>query len=99
VKLYVCWNVKRGPLGHPCGNAHHALRQAGHEPEVIKAHGSRLLPDRFNQTDGRREATRLTGNKTVPILVTDEGEVVSDSKAIVAWAREHPAGSPAKLAP
>jgi len=99
VKLCVCWNVKRGPLGHPCGNAHHALRQAGHEPEVIKAHGSRLLPDRFNQTDGRREATRLTGNKTVPILVTDEGEVVSDSKAIVAWAREHPAGSPAKLAP
>ena len=99
MKLYVCWNVKRGPLGHPCGNAHHALRQAGHEPEVIKAHGSRLLPDRFNQTDGRREATRLTGNKTVPILVTDEGEVVSDSKAIVAWAREHPAGSPAKLAP
>ena len=92
VTLYVCWNVKRGPLGHPCGNAYHALRQAGHDPEVIKSYGLRLLPDGFNGTEGRREAKRLTGSKTVPVLVTDEGEVVSDSKRIVVWAREHPAG-------
>ncbi|MDQ3609474.1 MAG: glutathione S-transferase domain-containing protein [Actinomycetota bacterium] len=90
--LYVCWNVKRGPWGHPCGSAHHALREAGHEPEVIKAHGLRVLPDLFNRTEGRREVKRLTGSITVPVLVTDGGEVVADSKNIVAWAREHPAG-------
>jgi len=93
VKLYVCWNVKRGPLGHPCGNAYHALRQAGHDPEVIKSYGLRILPDRFNRTEGRREAKRLTNSKTVPVLVTGEGEIVSDSKRIVAWARAHPAGA------
>jgi len=92
VKLYVCWNVKRGPFGHACGNAYHGLRHAGHDPEVIKSRGLRILPDLFNRTEGRREAKRLTGSKTVPVLVTDDGEVVSDSKKIVAWAREHPAG-------
>ncbi len=92
MKLYVCWNLKRGPLGHPCGKAYHALRQAGHDPEVIKSYGQRILPDLVNRTEGRREAKRLTGSTTVPVLVTDEGEVVSDSKKIVAWAREHPAG-------
>ncbi len=91
VKLYVCWNVKRGPWGHPCGSAHHALRGAGYEPEVIKAHGLRVLPDLFNRTEGRREVKRLTGSNTVPVLVTDGGEVVADSKNIVAWAHEHPA--------
>ena len=90
MKLYVCWNAKRGPLGHACGDAYHALRQAGHEPEVVKSYGLRLLPDVLNRTEGRREAKRLTGSTTVPVLVTEEGEVVSDSKRIVAWAREHP---------
>ena len=91
MKLFVCWNARRGPLGHPCGDAYHALREAGHEPEVVKAYGLRLLPDFLNRTQGRREAKRLTGRTTVPVLVTDEGEVVSDSKRIAAWAREHPA--------
>ncbi len=90
VKLYVCWNVKRGPWGHPCGNAYHALREAGHEPEVVKAHGLRILPEVFNRTEGRREVKRLTGSNTVPVLVTEDGEVVAESKRIVAWAREHP---------
>lgn len=91
VKLYVCWNVKRGPLGHPCGNAFHALRQAGHDPEVIRSYGLRVLPDLLNRSEGRGEAERLTGSKTVPVLVTEKGEVISESNEIVAWAREHPA--------
>ncbi len=89
MKLYVCWNVKRGPWGHPCGNAYHALREAGHEPAVIKAYGLRVLPDPFNRTEGRREAKRLTAS------VTDDGKVVSESKDIVTWARENPAGATA----
>ena len=95
MKLYVCWNVKRGPWGHPCGNAYHALREAGHKPAVIKAYGLRVLPDPFNRTEGRREAKRLTASNTVPVLVTDDGKVVSESKDIVTWARENPAGATA----
>jgi glutathione S-transferase len=101
VKLYVCWNVKRGPWGHPCGNAHHALREAGHHPEVIKAYGLRILPGFLNRTKGRREAERLTGRNVVPVLVTDDGSVISESREIVAWAQANPAraaaptGSPA----
>jgi glutaredoxin 2 len=42
-------------------------------------------------TDGRREVERLTGQRAVPVLVTDDGEVISDSQRIVAWAKQHPA--------
>ena len=97
MKLYVCWNTKQGPLGHPCGNAYAALKEAGHEPEVVKARGLRLLPDVLNRTEGRREAKRLTGSTTVPVLVTDDGDAIAPSDAIIAWAREHPdpGGAPA----
>jgi glutathione S-transferase len=94
MKLYVCWGTFPSPRpgGHPCRNAHNALREAGWEPEVIKSYGLTTLPDNpFNQTHGRKEAKRLTGKSTVPVLVTDEGEVVADSKEIVAWAAANPA--------
>jgi hypothetical protein len=93
MKLYVCWGTFWSPRpgGHPCGNAYHALKDAGHEPEVIKSYGLALLPGPFNNTEGRREAKRLTGKYTVPVLVLDDGEVVADSKNIVAWAKEHAA--------
>ena len=32
-----------------------------------------MLPGIFNQTRGRREVKRLTGNYWVPVLVTDDG--------------------------
>ena len=94
MKLYVCWGTFTAgprPGGHPCGNAHKALKEAGHDPEVIMSYGWALLPDFMNPTRGRREAKALTGKTTVPVLVTDSGEVVSDSKNIIAWAKEHPA--------
>ena len=97
MRLFVCWNTAVSPLGdggHPCGKAYRALRDAGYEPEVVKARGFGLLPDAlFNRTEGRREARRLTGRSTVPVLVTDDDEVVAESAAIVAWAAAHPAGS------
>ena len=98
MKLYVCWNTKQGPLGHPCGNAYAALKEAGHDPEVIKARGLRLLPDVLNRSEARLEVQRLTGKKAVPVLVTDTGDVVSDSKRIVAWARAPGGGLPGPLA-
>ena len=99
MKLYVCYGTftkTPRPGGHPCGNAYEALREAGHDPELIKAYGLGILPDTpFNQTSGRKEAKRLTGKAMVPVLVTDDGEVVADSKKIVEWAKKNPAGAAA----
>jgi hypothetical protein len=97
MKLYVCWGTFPGPErgGHPCRNAYKALQEAGHEPEVIRSYGMRQLPDLFNRTSGRKEAKRLTGDVVVPVLVTDDGEVVKESKKIVEWAEAHPANAPA----
>jgi hypothetical protein len=64
-------------------------KKAGYEPEVIKSYGLAILPGPFNATEGRREAKRLTGRYTVPVLVTDAGDVVADSKKIVVWARDN----------
>jgi hypothetical protein len=98
MKLYVCWGTfttTPRPGGHPCGNAYRALADAGHDPEVIKSYGLGVLPDFLNQTRGRKEARELSGHSFVPVLVTDSGEVISDSKKIIAWAKEHPAASAA----
>ncbi|MBA2764699.1 MAG: glutathione S-transferase domain-containing protein [Thermoleophilaceae bacterium] len=90
MKLYVCWGTFHTPRpgGHPCGNAYDALREAGHDPEVIKAYGLAPLPD---LTSGRREVKRLTGKSWVPVLVTDDGEIINESKSIAAWAEANPA--------
>jgi len=97
VKLYVCWGTFPVPLrpgNHPCRNAYRALRAAGHRPEVIRSYGLAPLPDGiFNRTAGRQEAKRLTGSSMVPVLVTDDGEVIKDSKKIADWARRNPAGA------
>jgi hypothetical protein len=92
MKLYVCWGTFPTPRpgGHPCANAYHALRDAGHEPDVVKSYGLAPLGP-LNITSGRREVQRLTGNRWVPTLVLDDGEVIDGSKEIVAWARAHPA--------
>ena len=93
MKLYVCWGTFPTPRpgGHPCANAYNALREAGHDPEVIRSYGLAPLPWLFNQTRGRREVQELTGNRWVPTLVLDDGTVIDDSRAIVAWARANPA--------
>jgi hypothetical protein len=94
MKLYVCWGTFPTPRpgGHPCANAYRALREAGHEPEVVRSYGWTLLPDAAaNFTEGRRAARRLTGSSTVPVLELDDGTAVADSKRIVDWARANPA--------
>jgi len=95
VKLYVCWTTiqtPRPPHGHPCHNAYQALRMAGHDPEVGKVRGLGVGPGFLHvMTDGRREVERLTGQHAVPVLVTDDDEVVQDSRRIVEWAEANPA--------
>ncbi len=98
MKLFVCygtWKPAPRPGGHPCGNAYHALRDAGYDPEVIRSYGLGALPSFFpmNQTSGRREVKRLTGDHWVPALVTDDGTVISGSRPIMEWAAEHPASA------
>jgi hypothetical protein len=96
MKLYVCYGTfttTPRPGGHPCGNANRALREAGHDPEVIRSYGLAILPSIFNRTRGRREVKQLTGSYMVPVLVTDGGEVIPDSKRIIEWAQANPAGA------
>jgi hypothetical protein len=101
MKLYVCWGTFKPaprPGGHPCGNAYAALREAGWDPEVEKTYGWGVLPDFMNPT--RAEVRELTGQGSVPVLVTDDGEVINDSKRSIAWARANPAaGAEAPASP
>ncbi len=90
MKLFVCWGTFGGD-GHPCAKAYNALKDAGYDPEVKKARGWAVLPAALNP--GRKEVIELTGEKTVPVLVTDDGEAIRESDQIVAWAKAHPAGS------
>jgi hypothetical protein len=57
----------------------------------VKSYGFGLLPDLMNRTKGRREVKKLTGRTWVPVLVTDDDEIIADSRKIIAWAKEHPA--------
>jgi hypothetical protein len=93
MKLYVCYGTFKTPRpgGHPCANAYHALRDAGHDPQVVRAYGLGVLPRLFNMTKGRREVERLSGNRMVPTLLLDNGTVIDGSREIVSWARANPA--------
>jgi hypothetical protein len=103
VKLYVCWGTWRGATprpfrraeSHPCGVAHEALERAGYDPEVVRCFGWEALPAVFNLTPGRRKVKELTGETTVPVLVTDDGAVVAGSSVIAAWAERNPLTSTA----
>jgi hypothetical protein len=95
MKLYVCYGLFKSPRpgGHPCRNAHEALREAGYDPQVVKSYGLGVLPKVFNMTSGRREVERLTGNRMVPTLVLDDGTAIDGSHEIAAWAKAHPAAA------
>src|SRR3954447_14538361 len=92
MKLYVCWGTFHSPRpgGHPCGNAYRALQAAGHEPEVEKVYGLGLLPDALNPP-GRKKLKKMTGSSWAPVLETDDGEAISGSQEMTAWAQAHPA--------
>ena len=93
MKLYVCWGTFQTPRpgGHPCHNAYEALKQAGWDPEVQRTYGWAALGTALNPT--RKPVRDLTGQNWVPLLVTDDGELIQGSKQIVEWARTTPASS------
>ena len=93
--LYTCSDGKSfgglpGPLAHPCGKAAKALDETGHQYECKQVEGGTLKfwtwPSRPRD---RAEIERLSGQRGVPILVLDDGQVISGSGNIVQWAREH----------
>ena len=96
--LYTCALEKSGgdlpgPLAHPCGKAAKALDDAGHAYEIKKVKGGSLKfwtwPSRAKD---RAEVERLSGQRAVPILVLNDGEVVTGSGNIVDWARANSGG-------
>jgi glutathione S-transferase len=102
VVLYTCsegtsFGGLPGPLAHPCGRAAKALDDAGHSFELKQVKGGALklwtLPSRARD---RAEVEQLSGQRSVPILVLDDGDVVSGSGAIVRWAQGNP---PQSVAP
>jgi glutathione S-transferase len=93
--LYTCTVGKAygglpAPIAHPCGRAARALDDAGHIYECKKVKGGTLKfwtwPARARD---RAEVEKLSGQRSVPILVLDDGETVVGSAAIVRWAHEH----------
>lgn len=97
--LYTCTDGKSfgglpAPLAHPCGRAAKALDDAGHTYEWKKVKGGTLKlwtwPSRARD---RAEVERLSGQRAVPILVLDGGDVVVGSGEIVRWASENHAAT------
>ncbi len=92
VVLYTCRQKTHGPaFAHPCGKAGQALDAAGYEYEVKTVAGYRLMPWTWgSRKQDREEVRKLSGSDGVPILVLDDGEVISGSGTIARWAKEHP---------
>ncbi len=99
--LYTCTDGKSfgglpGPLAHPCGRAAKALDEAGHGYDWKQVKGGTLKlwtwPSRARD---RAEIEKLSGQRGVPILVLDDGDVVVGSSKIVEWANGHTPAAPA----
>jgi glutathione S-transferase len=95
--LYTCTDGKSlAALGHPCAKAANALDEAGHTYEMKQVKGGTMkfwtLPNRARD---RAEVEQLSGQRGVPILVLDGGEVITGSGDIVSWARENAPATPA----
>jgi glutathione S-transferase len=100
MQLYTCSLEKLAgspppPLAHPCGRAAKALDDAGHSYEIKTVKGGRLRPWTWPSFgSARAEVERLSGQRLVPILVLDDGEVIAGSGRIAEWARANaPAGA------
>jgi len=91
--LYTCGQKLTGPASlHPCAKAGKALKDAGYEFEIKTVGGYRLMPWTWSRRkQDRAEVRKLSGTPEVPIVVLDDGEVISGSGTIAKWAGQHPA--------
>ncbi len=85
--LYTCAAQKHGAttpvVKHPCGMAAKALDDAGFTYEVRVVGGFKNVP--FSRRGKREQIIELTGQADVPVLVTDDGSIITGSREIVAW--------------
>jgi glutathione S-transferase len=85
--LYVCPGGGAAPLVHPCGRAAKALDDAGHDYQCKQVKGGRMMFWTWRaRARERSEIKRLSGQRAVPILVLDDGEVIVGSGTIARWA-------------
>jgi len=88
--LYTCKFAYKdipGPIdAHPCAKALKALDRAGHRYEHRTVDGLRGKPWTVKDAS-RDEIERLTGQRLVPVLVLDDGQVIHESGRIAAWAK------------
>lgn len=97
MELYMCAVGKTGgslpaPIAHPCGRAAKALEDAGRRYEIKQVRGGTMkLWTWPSRAKDRAEVQRLSGQRAVPILVLDDGVVITGAGAIVAWASANPA--------
>ena len=61
-----------------------------------KVYGLGVLGSALNPT--RAKIRELTGQNMVPVLVTDDGDVISGSDRIIAWADGNPASGADRVA-
>jgi glutathione S-transferase len=82
--LFVCHGDDGGPRIHPCRRVQEALREAGIEYEkTVAAHGS---PIPFLRKGSREKLREETGATKLPALKLADGTVLTNSRAIIAWA-------------
>jgi glutathione S-transferase len=93
--LYTCAMGKSfgslpAPVAPPCGRAAKALDDAGqrYTMRTVKG-GSMKFWTWPNRARDRAEIERLSGQRSVPILVLDDGAVIAGSARIVEWASGH----------
>ena len=92
VILYTCDLGKAfgglpGALAHPCGRAAKALDDAGYDYEHRVVKGGSLKPWTWpSRAKDREVIERLSGQRSVPILVLDDDRVISGSAEIAGWA-------------
>ena len=55
-------------------------------PKSSAATAGGLLPAALNRSEGRRLARRATGKSWIPLLLTNDGELIAGSTNIKEWA-------------
>ena len=87
--LFVCHGDEGGPAIHPCRRVQEAMHAAGIEYEkVVAAHGS---PIPFLRKGSRDELHAATGQTKLPALKLSDGSVLTPSRTILKWVKEHSA--------
>ncbi len=89
--LYTCTDGKSlAGIGHPCAKAAKALDEAGHVYEMKQVKGGTLKFWTWpNRGRDRAEIEEISGQRAVPILVLDGGEVITGSGDIASWSHKN----------